>query len=433
MTEPETATIPQDTPTAGEVTPLSPDEATRQGIVVTVDKMVWGYRVHLNQKAVDLLDVCLTVLEEALTRCFKGEIRRAISICIQVKQHRLQAVSARNDYKGCQLVSPWICPFALTVVREKTAEPDLGLYSAVWDSATGQWSEETAFTDITSATGPALAQHGDRLFCVYRGSAEDQRLYWMVYTSDKGWTDGDPNPPRAFPAHWTTGVPTLVEFKDELYCFHKGGGTDNGLYFCKFDDKADDWTPDKQIITTGGNVAFSWNGVAAAVMGDRLHLVYRHTDDNSSLYQISTLDCQTWEPYPMGGESQDTPALAVFNDELRAIFRGKANTDVHHGHSKDAKSWSRYDSIPGYHSNQGPAVAVHDGKMYLIARANDKTGDLWYAIDNGSAWSNDVRLPDHHTGDNPAAVVYKDPASNTANYEDPSTTGTRLILVYRGN
>lgn len=434
MNDQSTDTNLQDAPTAREATevlPEDPDVLIREGVGVSVETKLWGYKVHLNQQAVDRLDVCLTLLEEALSKCFKGELRRAVSLIIQAKQFRLKHVTERTGNNGCQLVSPWICPFALTVVRERTSEPDLGLYSAVWDSTTNQWGEETAFTDITSATGPALAQHGDRLFCVYRGGAGDERLYWMVYTSEKGWSD---DAPRAFPAHWTTGVPTLVEFKGELYCLHKGGGNDNALYICKFDDANDNWAPDSKIVNIGTtNVAYSWNGVGAAALGDRLHVVFRHTDNNSTLYQFATLDCQAWEVWPMQGQSQDTPALAAWNGRLHVIYRGSKNTKIYHCHSVDGVTWSPHEPVLNFGTDQGPAVAVHDGKLYLIHRSSDGNGDLWFAIDDGQVWTQDVKLPEHKTGDNPALVAYKDPANSETNYEDPSTVGTRLITVYRGN
>lgn len=437
MTDESTDTTLQTAPTAREdppvVEPEDPDVLISQGVSVTVEKKVWGYKVHLNQKAVDMLAVCLTLLEEALSKCFKGELRRAVSLIIQAKQFRLKHVTERTGNNGCQLVSPWICPFALTVVRERTSEADLGLYSAVWDSATGQWGEETAFTDITSAAGPALAQHGDRLFCVYRGGEGDQLLYWMVYTSDTGWND---DAPRAFRAHWTTGVPTLVEFKGELYCLFKGGGNDSALYICKFDDANDDWTDAWRIDWPE---AHSASGVGAAVLGDRLHVVYGFffnstmvSNNSSYLYQLTTLDCHTWERYPMEGQSKDIPALTAFNGRLHVIYRGDNNSKVWHCHSADGRTWSSHEPVLNFGTDQGPAVAAHDGKLYLIHRSSDGNGEIWFAIGDGQSWDPDVKLPEHLTGDNPALVAYRDPANNETNYEDASTVGTRLITVYRG-
>jgi hypothetical protein len=104
------------------------------GVSVEVDKNWWGYVVKLNQEAVDNLDTCLTLLDESLKYIFCDPLlREAVSIAIQLKQHRLKEVTSRTGNAGCSLVSPWILPFALAVVRN-TAGGDQDLRYSVWDS-----------------------------------------------------------------------------------------------------------------------------------------------------------------------------------------------------------------------------------------------------------------------------------------------------------
>ncbi len=425
---------PQDAPTTRGISPAELVDAD-----VQVDGRLWGYKVILNQPAVDRLEDFLDTIDSKLKKYFKGEISKAIVALINLKKFRLRHVSARNGNNGCQMVSPWICPFALTVVRPKNATADLSLYSAVLDPQAG-WGEESPFTDIESATGPALCQHDGRLFCVYRGVGDDQNLYWMEYTTNTGWNDapspppeGDTTPPpRRFPHHLTEGVPNLVEYKGKLYCLIKGQRGDNNLYYCTYNDTTRNWNDAVQIVNTGNNVAHSWNGAAGAVLGDKLHIFYRHTDNNSNVYQLAyDVDKNVWSPYPFSGQSQDTPGVAFFNGRLHVIYRGDASAGhLHHAHSTDGNSWASGQMDAA--SDQGPALAVHGGQMYLIYKGKDSNGELWYRIHTGAAWTANTKIADHYAGDNPTAASYEDPQDVAANYEDPSHAGARLFIAYRG-
>jgi len=394
-------------------------------VEVTADAKWWGYEVHLNQAAVDLLDQILTVLDEALQKCFKNpETRKAVSICIQVKQLRLKNVTNRTGNNGCRLVSPWICPFALTVVREKT-KADLSLYTAVWDSTTRQWGDESAFTDIESASGPALAQHGDRLFCAYRGPGSDEKLYWIEYTPQSGWTD---DTPRAFPSHWTSIGPTLVEFKGKLYCFHHGrSDTDKNLYFCTFNDALNNWNGD-QIIPNAVNLT----GIAAAVLNDTLHVVYADVSKGALMHTQSTDGTDWSNPVALPGhQTFDTPALAAYQGKLHLLHKGTGSTTLWHS-TFENNSWSGDSQVQNHDSLDGPALAVHGGLLCMVHRSSGNASEVWYSTYNGTSWTADEGLPNHHTGDNPAVVSYMDPAATAENYEDPTTAGARLMTVYRG-
>jgi len=305
----------------------------------------------------------------------------------------------------------------------------------VWDPAANSWGEESAFTDITSAAGPAVAQHGDRLYCVYRGTGSDYSLYWMVYTSQDGWSDETPRP---FPAHCSAGIPALVDFKGKLYCFHRGAGNDTALWYCTLNATGDSWTPDLKMNVDEIRVT----GVTAAVLNDRLHLVYRYANNKGWLYHLSSTDGSNWssvnkvENGKTHDTSADTPALAVYQNKLHLVHRGENDERLWHTSSTDGGiTWGTISHLPDHYSSQGPALAVFDGKLVMVHRSKDgnKKPDLWYATYDGTNWSTDIKFPDHYTGDNPALVSYMDPNATTDNYVDPTTVGARLITVYRGS
>jgi hypothetical protein len=348
------------------------------------------------------------------------------------------------------------------VVRNK-ADADLGLYTSVWDSSNNTWGEESAFNDIESATGPALAQFRDRLYCVYRGKDDDTNMYWMHYTSADGWSDGsaedkypDDMRPKKFPAHQTTGVPTLVVFNDKLYCFHKGGKDDQSLWCCTLNPDRNSWSPDVKINaapdTSGYNRTVNTNyGTAAAVFNNKLHLVFPEKK-YKYLYHITSEDGSNWSMISPISDSkgdakgEDIPALAVYKSKLYLLIRG-CDEKLWSTDSADGVTWSTLTkmaywpqgatNIQYYDTWEGPSLAVFDDKLVMVHRSADKKADLYYATYDGNPnreWSADTRFTEGQvTGDNPALAVYMDPNANAENYVDPSYGGAKLIVAYRGS
>jgi hypothetical protein len=429
---------PQDLPAARSVVP---DE------ICDVEAKWWGYQLILTQRAVDTLVECLDYIDAKLTKIIPNkEIRAAIRLILDIKKFRLTRVSKKTGSQGCRLVSPWICPVALVVVRNRAAD-DLGLYTSVWDSSNNTWGEESAFNDIESAHAPALAQFNERLYCVYRGKDNDTSMYWMDYTSADGWSDGteeDKYPeelrPKKFPEHQTAGIPTLVQFKNKLYCFHCG--SDNvHLWYCTYD---------KKIEVDGVLSAY---GCAAAVFKDRLHLIFQEYEitNKRHLYHISTTDGTNWSARSAVNDgrwdlgSADIPGLVEYKGRLHMVYRGPDNDEfLYHTWSlnDDASKWQSISQMKktnnyptDYKSNEGPALAVFDDKLILVHRSNGtaKKAELYFATYNGSSWSPDTIFANGQvTGDNPALVSYMDPNVDSESYVDPSYGGQKLIVAYRG-
>jgi hypothetical protein len=430
---------PQDLPAARSVVP---DE------ICDVEAKWWGYQLILTQRAVDTLVECLDYIDAKLTKIIPNkEIRAAIRLILDIKKFRLTRVSKKTGSQGCRLVSPWICPVALVVVRKK-ADADLSLYTSVWDSSSHTWGEESAFTDIESAAGPALAQFRDRLYCVYRGKDDDQSLYWMVYTSADGWSDGteednypEDRRPKKFPNHQTAQPPALVVFKDTLYCFHRGCKKDEALWYCTLTPDGRSWTSDVKLDYNG---VASINGISATVFKERLYLVFQANQTHDQIAYISTGDGHTWSPFTTldsgNNESHltcDTPAVAAYKDKLHVVHRGKGDELLWHcvgtGDSSGNITWSKDDYLGDHKAEQGPALAVFENKLVMVHRSSGKDGALWGCYYDGASWSPDTIFANGQvTGDNPALVSYMDPNVDSESYVDPSYGGQKLIVAYRG-
>lgn len=399
------------------------------GVTIEVVKHWWGYVVKLNQDAVDRLELCLSLLDESLKYIFQDPvIRKAVSIAIQLKQERLQNVASNTGSKGCDLVSPWVMPFALAVVRN-TGGGDQNLWYSVWDQDKNVWGEQAEFNENLSRSGPALAQHGDKLYCVHRGQGNDQNLYWTVYTTNDGWSDD-----HIMTGHSTSTTPCLVEFQNKLYCFHRGHDGDALLYCCILNDDGT-WSDDAKV-KVGNDEHSSKTGCAAAVFNEKLYLVYGGCY-KEHLHIISSVDGSTWGGHIEfeGYTTADTPALVAYNERLLLVHRGAgSDTRLYSMESNDGVSWSKDDPLGEYYSNQGPALAVFEEKVYMVHRSDKNTGELWYSIydDKIGSWSPDTHIEDQSTGETPALACYTDPQCTPENYVDSNTAVPRLICVHRG-
>jgi hypothetical protein len=454
MTDP----IPQD---ASENTPPvaiveAPQDAPASRTYTPADVKIdwttkwWGFELSLNQAAVELLNDLYDQVNQTLGHFLKEPFKALVTLAVLRKRIRLYNVSKRTGFQGCRMISPWIGPMGLTIVRNK-ADADLSLYSSVWDSSKNTWGEESAFTDIESATGPALCQFRDRLYCVYRGKGDDTNMYWMHYTSEDGWSDGSeedgypPNmQPKKFENNRTTGVPTLVVFNDKLYCFHKG--IDQSLYCCTLSSDRTYWTQDFKVNalpdTSGENRYVNTNyGTAAAVFNNKLYLVFPEKT-GGYLYQISSDNGIDWSmitPFWGGKDyyrARDIPSLAVYKNKLHLLIPGCDN-ELWNTETSNGTDWANAIRMQYHHTWEGPALAVFDDKLVMVHRSADKKADLYYATYDGNPnreWSADTRFTEGQvTGDNPALAVYMDPNANAENYVDPSYGGAKLIVAYRGS
>jgi len=402
------------------------------------DHRWWGFWIEMNHEAAEKYAYMLERIEEHLPKCLSPKMKRAIAFALQLKEHRITAADKRSDYKGCKFVSPWVLPFALTVVRNNSGD-DQHLWSTVWDPGENTWGEQSEFNgeDVLSRSGPALAQHGDFLYCVHRGGNDDTALYWTVYTTDDGWRDD-----QKFPSQLSSTTPSLVEFQEKLYCFYQGAGN-SFLYFCRLTDDGNSWENNTHV-KVGGNDLNCVNGCGVAVFNEQLHLVYE-CGDGKKLKHLWTNDFSIWHEVTMkdSWSTSDTPALVAYKGRLLLVHRGNKDEALYYSFY-DGSSWSNTENtLPNEHGNgnatstQGVALAVFDEKVFLVHRSGANNGELWYSTyTNSGGWTNDRRIVGQSTGETPALACYKDPQVKAENYEEnetePGMIVDRLICVHRG-
>jgi hypothetical protein len=418
-----------------------PDEDELIQLAWTVEKCIsenatieiyakwWGYTVELNARAVEILDNCLEFLKDRFGKHFKGEIPKLISLCIQFKRMRLvNAVQTSGD-GFVRMVSPWVIPFSLVVVRGAMKKNDQSLWFTVWDDGQQTFGEDAEFHECRSKHAPALAQHGDFLYCVHRGADDDDHLWWTKYSTNNGWSDD-----TIFPNHRSYYSPSLVEFENTLYCFHRGPtDSDHALYYCTFDDGRNSWNGDVKI-SVGGGFFYSYSGCAVTVFGGELHLVFQifsHDSTNNQFHHL-IFNGTAWRNGLNNprGSTLDTPALVSYKNKLFLAHRGEKDQDLYYV-TGDGLTWSDNINI-GACSMYGPGLAVFDNKVFMAHRGKGNNEKIWYTTYNGSTWTADTEKFDVYTGAPPALASYTDPQCNSDNYEDSKNTVARLICVHRG-
>ncbi|MFI5831378.1 sialidase family protein [Streptomyces sp. NPDC051578] len=365
----------------------------------------WGFEVHLNQPAIDLVQGFRDVIEEIVSPFLPTPLSEIVSAACLLQREWIKAVSKGH---GCKLVSPWFSPTMLIPVPLNAPTSDTNLWWTVFEPDKG-WSTDEVFPAHGSAGHPALAVFKDKLYCVHRGyGGNDADLWWTVHTPDRGWS-----PDNKFPAHGSASGPALAVFQDKLYCAHRGN-TDANLWITSFNGTS--WSADRQIPSTGSST-----GPALAVFDGKLYMVFKGNSD-TNIWWTSTSNGTNWtspQAIPNHGTGAN-PALAVFNGKLYCVTRGTTDADLWWT-TFNGSTWTTPRKFPAHGSREGVGLAVFKGKLYCVHRGNTDQS-LWWTAFDGNNWSADTRLPAHTSGASPAMAVYR----------DQNGTRDQLMCVHRG-
>ncbi|MFB7256239.1 hypothetical protein [Streptomyces nojiriensis] len=107
--------------------------------------------------------------------------------------------------------------------------------------------------------------------------------------------------------------------------------------------------------------------------------------------------------------ASETPALAVFRDDLYCVYQGRGdNPDLWWAAHRADGSWSGDQPFPGHHTLGSPALAVYRDRLYCAHRGG--SGDWGMALTSydGDAWTSDRPVPDAESVYGPALTVFRD-------------------------
>ncbi|RCS21391.1 hypothetical protein DUT91_24455 [Phyllobacterium salinisoli] len=241
-------------------------------------------------------------------------------------------------------------------------------------------------------------------------------LYYTTAFAETGIDDDEWSTPSPVPKTKSHARPALAHFQGRVWCVHRGGGSDLGLYSNSFKYAAPGvagggWSGDTPIPNQK-----SADGPALAILNDQLWCVYRGGapgHNNPQLY-YTYYDGNNWSdaqdiPKQM---SDSGPALAVFNDQLWCVYRG-GSPDVSNQNPQlyytvwDGQNWSDASEIPKQMSNKGPALAVFKDQLWCVYHGGAPDHDnpqLYYTIYDGQNWSNGQPITNALSDGEPALV-----------------------------
>ncbi|MCY1044996.1 hypothetical protein OV208_27020 [Corallococcus sp. bb12-1] len=225
----------------------------------------WGFEVHLNQRAVDVLTTLEGFIADVVGNFLPTKVSIAMDLYIRVRHLRIERASRGQ---GVRLVSPWPIPLMLTP-RPLNHPSSLGDTALRWSvsevgATLGAWSSPELFPNHHSATSPALAVFGDQLVCVQRGIGNDEGLSWMAYDPETGWSDVTRIGTQA-----SRASPALATYNNQLHCVYRGSGNNQRLYWTIFNGSS--WSPGQPLP----HDIQSDSSPALASCGDSLYCLYR--------------------------------------------------------------------------------------------------------------------------------------------------------------
>jgi hypothetical protein len=375
---------------------------------ISCDAYWWGFALHLNEDAVQLLEQ-IRNLTELLIKWLGPELEVPVKAAILLEKLWIKAVDKGN---GVKLVSPWVSPTMLVPLPEDEVHiDDTHLYWNIFDPDpdTKRWSNDSKFPASYAEVGPAVATFGGRLICVHRGSSGDACLWWTSYDSTNGWATD-----QRFPAHVSAVEPALAVFQDRLYCVHQGDADDLNLYWATFDGTS--WSYDRQfsLVTSVGP--------ALAAFQNRLICVHRGAQNDDRMYWTA-FDGVTWcDTTPMTGHhTPSQPALVVFQEKLHCVYM-TADNDLAWAVFNEGK-WNEPSNV-GAVTSSGPALAVRDNQLYCVYVGESNDCVLFWCSFDGASWTSSHRTS-VRANDTPALILYRD--QHTTN-----SGKNHLMCIHRG-
>ncbi|MEU6663068.1 sialidase family protein [Streptomyces sp. NPDC046821] len=107
--------------------------------------------------------------------------------------------------------------------------------------------------------------------------------------------------------------------------------------------------------------------------------------------------------------ASETPALAVFRDDLYCVYQGEGDDPAlwwtaHHADG----SWTDDQPFPSHHTLGSPALAVYKDRLYCAHRGGSGSWGMALTSYDGSTWSPDQPIPYAESVYGPALAVYQD-------------------------
>jgi hypothetical protein len=210
-------------------------------------------------------------------------------------------------------------------------------------------------------------------------------------------------------------VPGLASWGTGALAVWNGLGSDTRLWCSQYNRAGNVWSSQylTQLSGTGKPIQ-SGSGPALVNFNGVLLIVWLGEGSNDGLYYATSRDGRTWtgnQSIPGAGSSIQ-PALAVFNGAPVLCFKGVNNdggiySTTYHASSD---SWAPVVPTGPFGTSHGPTLAVYQGKLFMAWKGAGGDTDLYWSTTsdnlNRNAWAGQSVISNVGSAVGPAAVVY---------------------------
>jgi len=220
--------------------------------------------------------------------------------------------------------------------------------SMITQPAQAATTTATVATNFLTSDSPAVVFFNDinQYVMVWKGAGSDQYIYYATSADGVAWANhGLTSPDRG-----TSIAPALVLYNSKLYMVWKGVYDDQRLFYSYFNGST--WSPQQWIPTVGGSSATP----ALAVYQGKIYMAWKGMYDDQRMF-YTTFDGNTWAPqiWIPNQWTSTGPALSAYGSQTLVMAWKGMDTDQRIWWSMInpviSYSWIPQQIVPGCTSN----------------------------------------------------------------------------------
>ncbi|KAJ3289657.1 hypothetical protein HK104_007317 [Borealophlyctis nickersoniae] len=263
------------------------------------------------------------------------------------------------------------------------------------------WSSDQKVEDykMASGTSPSLVFYKEYLYCIHQGSGGGD-LWYTPFSSTK-WnmdtllTDGTKMSQSASP----------VVYNDNIYVFHQGSGRNGDVWYHIFDGTT--WQPAIQLSNT--KIALEASP-AAVVFNNKIYVFHLGSGGSGDLW-YNVLDNTTWLGDTLltdGTKMSQSISAVVYKNYIYVFHQGSGQNGDLWYHMFDGTTWQPAIQLANtkMSTDSSPSAVVFNDKIYVFHQGSGGSGDLWYNTLDGTTWLGDTLVTNGmKLSASPAAIV----------------------------
>jgi hypothetical protein len=162
------------------------------------------------------------------------------------------------------------------------------------------------------------------------------------------------------------------------------------------------WGPQRKIV----GVVTS-DGPSLAVFENQLYAIWKGGRLDPGIYW-SSFDGNAWAAQQKiaGVGTSGSPSMAVFGGQLYAAWKGVGNDPGIYWSSFDGNAWAAQQRIAGVGTSDGPFLAVFENQLYAAWKGVRNDPGIYWSSFDGNAWAAQQKIAGVGTSGSPSMAVF---------------------------